>query len=417
MDCPACGSEVPPGRSACPRCGTLLPSAGEHPGPGPHSPMGMPGDSPTAPPNPRTEPLPSIWDASEDRPWTAPPDPRPAAGAEDGPADPGNATQILGPPAGGPMAPDLPSAGGPLAPDLPSAGGPIAPDLPPGGGPMAADPPPAGWSPGPPVGGPPPSQPSPAPWNTPETEPAPYLGPPVGPPAGQPFGGPGYGAAPPGYHPNGWDQGVLPAAGQPGESPDTGGKRNNRMILLVGGIAAAVVVVGGLAYALTQGSSGGGGGTPTSQKTTADTAAQQASAVDQVLKTGQTARGHLPARLRTCDDVSAGVAGFQRVVRDRQQELSRTKALSVDRLPNGSRLRQAMITAYQNSLEADQAYLAWAKKVRARGCGGRIAPLTAPYQDAIAANDKAGPAKRRVVALWKPIASAHGLPTYVWNRL
>ncbi|MCO5971661.1 zinc ribbon domain-containing protein [Actinoallomurus soli] len=380
MDCPACGSEVPPGRSACPRCGTLLPSAGEHPGPGPHSPMGMPGDSPTAPPNPRTEPLPSIWEPSEDRPWTAPPDPRPAAGADDGPPDPGNATQILGPPVGGPM---------------------------------AADPPPAGRHPGPPVGGPPPSQPSPAPWNAPETAPAPYLGPPVG----QPFGGPAYGAAPPGYHPNGWDQGAPPAAGQPGEPPGTGGKRNNRKILLVGGIAAAVVVVGGLAYALTQGSSGSGGGTPTSQKTTADTAAQQASAVDQVLKTGQTARGHLPARLRTCDDVSAGVAGFQRVVRDRQQELSRTKALHVDRLPNGSRLRQAMIMAYQDSLEADQAYLAWAKKVRARGCGGKVAPLTAPYQDAITANDKAGPAKRRVVALWKPIASAHGLPTYVWNRL
>ena len=76
-----------------------------------------------------------------------------------------------------------------------------------------------------------------------------------------------------------------------------------------------------------------------------------------------------------------------------------------------------MINAYQSSLDADQAYLAWAREVQSRGCGGWIAPLTAHYRAAIAANDKAGPAKRQVVKLWRPIAKSQGLPTYAWNRL
>jgi hypothetical protein len=187
------------------------------------------------------------------------------------------------------------------------------------------------------------------------------------------------------------------------------------VLLLAGGIAAVVVLGGGLAYALTQGLPGSGHKTPTPGGK--PDAAQQAAAVNQVLKSGKAARGHLPSRLRTCDDVSAGVPGFQQVVRDRQQELSQSKGLKVDGLRDGSRLRRSMITAYQSSLDADQAYLAWAQDVQAQNCGGRPAPLTAHYKDAISANGKAGPAKRQVVTLWKPIASSHGLPTYAWNHL
>ncbi|WP_460356411.1 hypothetical protein [Actinoallomurus acanthiterrae] len=245
----------------------------------------------------------------------------------------------------------------------------------------------------------------------PGTDPMPYA-----PDANGPgFGPPGPGPMPPPGYPGGWDQAVPPVAGETAESPSGSGMGRNRMLLLGGGIAVAVVLFGGLAFVLTRGSAAK---TPAAQqKPGAEGAAQQAAAVDQVLKSGQVARGHLPARLRTCDDVSAGVAGFQQVVRDRQQELSQTRGLKVDRLPAGPRLRQSMIGAYQHSLKADRAYLTWAQGVRARGCGAKVAPLTGAYKNAIAANDKAGPAKRQVIALWKPIASTHSLPTYAWNRL
>jgi hypothetical protein len=216
--------------------------------------------------------------------------------------------------------------------------------------------------------------------------------------------------------------GYPPLAGEPGgpvaPGDDHAGK-NRKTLLLACGVAAVVVLGGGLIYALTQGLSGSKDDGAQASGATAGTgtAAQQAAAVEKILETGKTARGHLPAPLRTCDDVAAGVSGFQQVVRDRQQELSQSKELKVDRLRDGARLRRWMINAYQNSLDADQAYLAWAREVQARGCGGRIAPLTAHYRAAIAANDKAGPAKRQVVKLWRPIAKSQGLPTYAWNRL
>jgi hypothetical protein len=222
--------------------------------------------------------------------------------------------------------------------------------------------------------------------------------------------------APPGYDPAGWNHGVPPLAG---EIPADGRtEKNRKMPLLVGGIAAVVVLGGGLAYALTQGLPGSKHTPPTpGGKPGAGSPAQQSAAVNQILKSGKTAHGHLPSRLRTCDDVSAGVPGFQQVVQDRQQELSQSRELKVDRLPDGARLRRSMIAAYQSSLDADQAYLAWAQEIQGRGCGGRTAPLTAHYKAAISANGKAGPAKRQVAALWKPIANTHSLPTYAWNRL
>jgi hypothetical protein len=329
MKCPACENDVPSGRSACTRCGTPLPSAGERPGPEPRFASGSPKNPQTGWPDPKTEPLPiPVWDVGEKRPWGVPPGRYATPGADAMPPEPGPATQNLG-----------------------------------------------------------------APW----TGPIPR----------------------PGHAPAGWNQGVPPPAGETAVSPagDRTGK-NRKMPLLACAIAAAALLSGGLAYALTQ-------GLPRSDHKThtpvaepgAGSAAQQAAAVDQVLKSGKAARGHLPSRLRSCDDVSAGVPGFQQVVRDRQQELSQSSGLKVDRLRDGSRLRLSMIAAYQSSLDADQAYLAWAQEIEAKGCGRRIAPLTAHYKDAISSNDKAGPAKRQVVALWKPIASSHGLPTYAWNHL
>jgi hypothetical protein len=386
MKCPACENDVPSGRSACTRCGAPLPTAGERPGPEPRFASGSPKNPQTGSPNPKTEPLPiPVWDVGEERPWDVPPERYAPAGTDAMPPEPGPATQKLGAPAAHPR---------PLEHD------------------------PATQNLAPPAAGPMPPEHHRARWNlgAPGTDPMPA----GHDPATQNLGAPWTGPIPqPGHAPASWNQGVPPVAGQtPASLADGRTGKSRKMPLLAGGIAALAVLSGGLAYALTQ-------DLPLSEHKThtagaepgAGSAAQQAAAVNQVLKSGKAARGHLPSRLRTCDDVSAGVPGFQQVVRDRQQELSQSSGLKVDRLQDGSRLRRSMIAAYQSSLDADQAYLAWAQDVQARGCGGSIAPLTAHYKDAISANDKAGPAKRQVIALWKPIASSHGLPTYAWNHL
>jgi hypothetical protein len=355
---------------------------GEPPSPAPAFGIGGPPQPQAGPSSPSTEPMPMpVWDTDEERHSNAPVDrhaaPPPPASE--------NATQRLGSP--------LPPVNEPGAYGGPADNAPQRLD-----GPRLGDPGP--W------GGPPENATQRL--DNPGYEPAPWhQGAPPAPGQEPPPWGPG--ALPPA----GWDPAGPPPAGQPAEGQSD---KYRKLPLLISGIAAAVLLGGGLVYFVTQGSSGSKDGTPAA-KSQPDASARQAAAANQVLRSGRSARGHLPANLRTCDDVSAGVPGFQQVVRDRQQELSQSKKLAVDRLRNGQSLRRSMIAAYENSLAADQAYLAWAQEVQARGCGGKIAPLTGHYQDAIAANGKAGPAKRHVVALWQPIADNYGLPTYAWNSL
>jgi hypothetical protein len=403
-----------------------------------------------------------VWDAGEDRPWNVPPEPpaparpdqtppqgtpRPqspppgppgppeSAGPASGPPPPGMTSSDTSPPGAIPPGPEssTPNLGVWGAP-MPSPGQENATQRlgEPWGGPVppGQEPPPgqenATQRLGEPWGGPvPPGQePPPGQENATQRLGEPWGGPvPPGqePPPGQenatkrlgePWGSP----VPPGQEPPpGWTPGGPPPIGPGGPA---GSEKSRKTPLLIGGIVAVVVLGVGAVWALTQGVSGSKGGTDNQPKSAvAGSAAQQASAVNEILKTGSTARAHLPGRLKTCDDVSAGVSGFQQVVQDREQELSRSKALKVDQLPNGARLRRSMITAYQSSLDADRAYLSWAREIQSRGCGHHIAPLTESYKNAIAANGKAGPAKRQVAGLWKPIAAGNGLPAYAWNHL
>jgi hypothetical protein len=395
MKCPACENDVPSGRSACTWCGAPLPAAGERPGPEPGS-LFRPRNDPepqAGPSNPKTEPLPvTDWEATGERPAPTPPEPRRTSYPVARPEPPRNAGPV---PSSEPYG-DL----GPYGAPNPFG----SPEPMPGAGPEAGPTPPVAEAATQNLG-------SLSPAAEAATQNLGSLR-----TAGPVTGGPMAEPAPYGYPPLAGEPG---APGEPAGPGDEHSGKSRKTLLLACGVAAVVVLGGGLVYALTQGLSGSKDDGAQASGTTSvpKTAAQQAAAVNKVLSSGKTARGHLPAPLRTCDDVAAGVAGFQQVVRDRQQELSQSKQLKVDRLRNGARLRRWMINAYQSSLDADQAYLAWAREVQSRGCGDRIAPLTAHYRAAIAANDKAGPAKRRVAGLWKPIANSQGLPTYAWNRL
>lgn len=119
----------------------------------------------------------------------------------------------------------------------------------------------------------------------------------------------------------------------------------------------------------------------------------------------------------TCDDVAATAPAFERLVADRRRESAQASALRVDRLRHGDALRRAIIDAYQFARTADQLHLAYAKHVAALGCGARNAPSTDDLQRVISVDDRAGSAKRQVVALWTPIARKEHLPVYQWNQL
>jgi hypothetical protein len=147
------------------------------------------------------------------------------------------------------------------------------------------------------------------------------------------------------------------------------------------------------------------------------TAAAQAAQVNELLASHEAAGLRLTGGLSTCEDVAASGTEFEAFIRNRQEGLPRARALRVDVLPDGAALRAAIIDAYQSSLDADEAYLAWSREVASMDCGPDPAPRTANFGDAVAGNDRAGPAKRRVVALWTPIAQSQGLPVYAWQDL
>ncbi|WP_460355554.1 hypothetical protein [Actinoallomurus acanthiterrae] len=145
--------------------------------------------------------------------------------------------------------------------------------------------------------------------------------------------------------------------------------------------------------------------------------AAQAAAVNAILQAGKEAHDRLSVSMATCDDLVSAAPAFQQVVQERQSELTQARQLRTDQLPGGADLKQAMIDAYSSSLDADKAYVAWAQEAQAAGCDGGAPPQSANHDAAMAANDKAGPAKRRVVALWSPIAQSQGLPVYAWGEL
>jgi hypothetical protein len=143
----------------------------------------------------------------------------------------------------------------------------------------------------------------------------------------------------------------------------------------------------------------------------------QAKAVDALLASGKEAHARLQYDADTCDGLAAAVPGFEQIVRDRWDELDEARNLPLDRLTQASELQQALTDSYQFSLEADRAYLAWARATGLQDCGDAAPPETPDLAKAHTADDRAAPAKRRFLRLWNPIARSQGLPTYGWRDL
>ncbi|MEV0406793.1 serine/threonine-protein kinase [Actinoallomurus sp. NPDC050550] len=193
--------------------------------------------------------------------------------------------------------------------------------------------------------------------------------------------------------PQGPASGETPGAARPG--------RRRRRVVIVCSVAVAAVAV-----AATMAVRGIAHRGPD---------ATQAKAVNELLGSHLAAGNPLTGNSTTCADVAATVPAFEQLVGDRGRELAQARTLRVDRLPQGAELRQAIVDAYQSSLDSDQAHLAYAQQVAVRGCGTQNAPQTDDQRRAIVADNQAGPAKRRVVALWTPIAKKAHLSIYRWN--
>jgi hypothetical protein len=152
------------------------------------------------------------------------------------------------------------------------------------------------------------------------------------------------------------------------------------------------------------------GPTPTPTPSAATGAQAEASAIDQLLDSMTSSRSEFGTAMddaQQCANLSTDLTTLQKVVGERQTELSTAQNLNVDALPSGSALKTNLVNALQASLDADNAYVSWAQANQ--GCTGST-PDTSDFDNGNSiSTTRATPAKQQFLTLWTPIAQQYSL--------
>jgi hypothetical protein len=139
----------------------------------------------------------------------------------------------------------------------------------------------------------------------------------------------------------------------------------------------------------------------------------QATAINALLDemaASRTALAPAIAEASRCDGIDGAIEQLDRVKEERQNQLNTARELKVDALPNGKELRAALTRAAGYSLDADEAFLAWAKANQ--GCRKDETPRDEHFERGRRlSSDRASPEKKKFVSRWNQIAEEQGLPT------
>ncbi|MDX6430950.1 MAG: hypothetical protein QOE54_3316 [Streptosporangiaceae bacterium] len=224
--------------------------------------------------------------------------------------------------------------------------------------------------------------------------------------------GPGGGLPPayPGSHLGPGQGPGMPDGNQPKRSEASRSLIIAVTVLVIAALAAVALVMWPDGGSKTSGASSPAAAKKTTKGTSAG-AHQQAVAVNAILNASGTSRGELGRALtaaRKCDGLGTAIAGMQTVAQQRQTQISQTRALKVDGLANGARIRSTLGRAINYSLEVDKAYLAWAQASQ-NGCKGKPKP-TADSKRGARLSAQASAAKQQFAALWAPVAQKEGMP-------
>jgi tRNA A-37 threonylcarbamoyl transferase component Bud32 len=148
----------------------------------------------------------------------------------------------------------------------------------------------------------------------------------------------------------------------------------------------------------------------TSSPSGAVLAAQQAAALGTLLTSSAAARTALHqavAQVGACANLPAAVSKLQDVVVQRSSEYGRASALATSALPDGARVKSALVAVLASSLKADQDYRAWARQQQSGGCAR--ASQSSAYNAAFSASQQADAAKLAFVQVWNPVAARYGI--------
>jgi hypothetical protein len=259
--------------------------------------------------------------------------------------------------------------------------------------------------------------------------------PPMGGPMGQPgMGQPGMGQ--PGMgQPGMGNMGPMGPGdpmygGFPPQQQRPGGRSGGASKPLIAAVAALVTVaVGSVVFVVwPSGDDSSASTNPTSTPSSKQVAQkntippetkQQAQVLNKILDDSVATRRILAGalgRAGKCKTLPQAIQGFQKVAQHRQNQLARTKALKVDKLGNGERLRGSLSEALTASLEVDMVLLRWAQGNQ-RGCHGKPKPSAAQVPGRAAQERRATTAKKQFVVLWNPVAKKTGQPQRSWKRV
>jgi hypothetical protein len=151
---------------------------------------------------------------------------------------------------------------------------------------------------------------------------------------------------------------------------------------------------------------GAGPSVTTPASSTVDLARPQAVAVNAVLENSGGSRANFGVALQSvCQSPGGSLATIQTVLAGRESQLARAEVLVVDALPNGAAIRSRLVEALTYSMNADRAYVAYARHVQVEGCWADD-----NLRDGDNISKDAQAAKDRFVELWNPVATTYGLP-------
>jgi serine/threonine protein kinase len=350
--------------------------------------------------------------------WAGPPDPAPHTGTGPGPyepvlpAEPGSYERVL-PVEPGPYERVLPVEPGLYEPVLPAEPGPYDPALPTG---------PGLYEPGPPA--------APAlygaDWGPPAQE-QPHW------PGAQSMNGPGWGGPPDGPDWAGSGPASRPGppsrtgpprrTGPPGRPGGTEQRpphqpisRTRKIAAAVGTAVVVVAVVIAAALSLSKHPSSNssaphGSSSPPASSTTSALASRQADKVNSLLASSAATRKSLVVPIRmagNCRHLPRDVAQIQRVLNQRSSEYRKVQALATGAMLKGALVKADLLSALRRSMDADRAYLTWARQQMNSGC--TPTSQSSAYQAAQNADTQADAAKAAFVQVWDSVAARYGLP-------
>jgi hypothetical protein len=182
-------------------------------------------------------------------------------------------------------------------------------------------------------------------------------------------------------------------------------------------IAAALLAVPVAVAAIAHLESRTPAGATTSTAATATAAREQARALAGLIEDSSHSRTSVKDAVvatKACRSLPTNAQTFREAARSRRSQHDRAAALEVSALPSGGRVRDSLEDALNYSIQADNAFAAWATELTNEGCRAGDT-VTANFTKGDRYSNSATAEKKRFVGLWNPIATAYRLPRFVYS--